>query len=369
MDAHTSPTIVLATDSLAPSGVGEHMLTLADTLKDHYRIVLAFPDADSTKSFMARARNAGCETLPLADDGPPIASLLHEVSAAVLHVHAGVAWEGHALVAAGRQAGVPTIRTEHLPYVLTDEEQKAAHLLGIEQADQTIFVSEATHETYRSAGAAGRRSVTIRNGIARPRPLRARSETRSTLGIPREAPVVATIARFTAQKGYKHLLSAAVHVLAEVPEAQFVLIGDGSERPAMEMAAAELGIANSVRFLGTRDDAPDLLAAADVFVLASLFEGLPLVVLEAMALDLPVVATRIGGTLEALGADYPWLVQPSEPVALAETISTALRDGAMRELLGHRNRRRYENEFTAMRMASETAALYRAVFAEGAYSA
>ena len=69
----------------------------------------------------------------------------------------------------------------------------------------------------------------------------------------------------------------------------------------MEALAADLGIAEQVLFLGQRDDVPDLLAAADLFVLASLFEGLPLVVLEAMALDLPVVATRIGGTSEALG--------------------------------------------------------------------
>lgn len=365
MDAHARSTIVLATDSLAPSGVGEHMLTLAHALQQDHNMVLAFPEAGDGAWFMARAREAGCATMPVDDASATMASRLREASAAVLHVHAGVAWEGHALGSAGWMAGVPTIRTEHLPYVLTDEEQRLEHLLSVGLVDGTIFVSDATHATYQREGACGRRAVMIRNGIARPRPARTRGETRSLLRIPDDRLVIVTIARFTPQKGYGHLLTAAAKVLTRVPDACFVLIGDGPDKHAMEALAAELHISASVQFLGLRDDVPDLLAAADVFVLASLFEGLPLVVLEAMALDLPVVATRIGGTSEALGADYAWLVEPGDPAALAEALIDALGSWETRHRLGERNRRRYEREFTAERMASETAALYRAVVAEG----
>jgi glycosyltransferase involved in cell wall biosynthesis len=177
--------------------------------------------------------------------------------------------------------------------------------------------------------------------------------------------VIVTIARFTPQKGYAFLLHAASEVLAQHPDVRFLLIGDGPERAEMEAHADELGIGTSVRFLGERDDVADLLAAADIFVLPSLFEGLPLVVLEAMALGVAVVATRIGGTSEALGADYPWLVEPGSATALAGMLSVALNDREMRARLGERNSERYVAEFMAERMAAETAALYRAVVAEG----
>lgn len=364
MDARINPTIVLATDSMAPSGVGEHMLTLAASLRHAHRIVLAFPDGGAGRGFLARAREAGCETLTIGTESTAMAIRLREMSAAVLHVHAGVAWEGHGLVAAGQQAGVPTIRTEHLPYVLTDEAQKQEHLLGIGLVDRTIFVSDATRESHRRAGVSGPGAVTIRNGIVRPRPSAGRAETRASLGIPDGGLVVSTIARFTPQKGYDHLLSAAAAVLSATPDVSLILIGDGPQRQAMEALADDLAISRSVLFLGSRADVADLLVATDVFVLASLFEGLPLVILEAMAADLPVVATRIGGTLEALGVDYPWLVEPGNAVDLAEAITVALRDEAMRKRLSGRNRDRYEHHFTAERMAAETAALYRAVVAE-----
>jgi glycosyltransferase involved in cell wall biosynthesis len=365
MSAIANPTIVLATDSLAPSGVGEHMLTLADALRHDHRMVLAFPDASGGESFLSRARKSGCETLPIASDGASIAGPLRDLCPAVLHVHAGVGWEGHGLANAGWLAGIPVIRTEHLPYVLTDADQKREHLLGIGMVERTIFVSHAAHETFRKAGASGSRAVTIRNGIARPRPSNGSALTRTSIGIGDGDVVIVTIARFTPQKGYAFLLNAASEVLAQHPDVRFLLIGDGPERPEMAALADDLGMGTSVRFLGERDDVADLLAAADIFVLPSLFEGLPLVVLEAMALGVSVVATRIGGTSEALGADYPWLVEPGSATALAGMLSVALKDREMRARLGERNGQRYAAEFRSERMAAETAALYRAVVAEG----
>lgn len=365
MGARGPATIVLATDSVVPSGVGEHMLTLASALRQEHCIVLAFPITGAGQSFLVRAQNSGWETISITSDDAALAESLRSLSAALLHVHAGVAWEGHGLAAAGWRAGIPIIRTEHLPYVLTDERQKREHLLGIELIDRTVFVSEAAYDTYHRVGASGRRSVTIRNGISRPLPTCDRQQTRSLLGLADENVMVVTIARFTPQKGYGQLLGAAPQVLGKFPETRFILIGDGPGKAAMQGLAAEREIDAAMLFLGARDDIPDLLAAADIFVLPSLFEGLPLVILEAMAMALPIVATRIGGTLEALGADYPWLVEPGDSVALANALDTALGDAETRGALGQRNRQRYEHQFTAERMASETAALYRAVAAEG----
>ena len=107
------------------------------------------------------------------------------------------------------------------------------------------------------------------------------------------------------------------------------LVGDGPERAACEAQVARAAL-EGVLFLGLRDDVGDLLAAADLLVLPSLFEGLPLVVLEAMAVGLPVVATRIGGTVEALGAEHPFLCEPGDPDDLARALVGGARRSRVR---------------------------------------
>ena len=110
-------------------------------------------------------------------------------------------------------------------------------------------------------------------------------------------------------------------------------------------------------FSANASDVPDLLAAADLLVLPSLFEGLPLVVLEAMALGVPVVATRMGGTVEALGQDHPFLVPPDSPSLIASAIVTALRDEVESRNVAIQGKQRFDERFTATRMAQETARL------------
>ena len=357
--------IVLATDSTAPSGVGEHMLALAGSLRPRHRIVLAFPVAGGGQRFLARAVDAGFEVIVMDGDGASLSKWLKNRPTSLLHVHAGVGWEGHGLAYAGWTANVPVVRTEHLPYILTDEQQITQHRLGVALVDRLVFVSKATAESFRAAGFHGERTSTIQNGIATPVTRRSRNETRAALAIPESDFVIVTVARFTVQKGYRHLLSAIQALGALGANACFLLVGDGPERCDMEALAESLGTNAKISFLGERDDVPDLMAAADLFVLPSLFEGLPLVILEAMALGLPIVTTNIGGTVEALGVDHPWLVGSADGSALAAMISTAIAD-AGRHAQGDRNRRRFAERFAIERMAAETAELYRSVVAERA---
>lgn len=347
-----SPLIVLATDSAVPSGVGEHMLTLAGALAPAYDVALAFfPDGEGAR-FLARAAAAGFETVALGEKFP---AWLGTRRPAILHVHAGIGWEGHELVETGANCAIPVVRTEHLPYMLTDPEQKSRHRMAAGLVDRLVVVSDAAAESYRAQGFLG--IATIRNGIDAPVPRGGRDRTRAALGIADETRIVITVARFTAQKGHEILLHAAAEVSRTMPHAVFLLVGEGPERSAMQALAAALDLPNVV-FLGQRADVPDLLAAADLFVLPSLFEGLPLVVLEAMALALPVVATRVCGTAEALGAHHPFLVPPGDPASLAGAIAAALGDETATGLGG---RRRFEDLFTAARMGRETAALYGGV--------
>lgn len=350
-DAHL---IVMATDSAVPSGVGEHMLTLAGVLLPAHSVVLAFPSHGDGPRFLVRAGEAGFETVAI---GEHFAGWLSMRRPALLHVHAGIGWEGHELVEAGWNAGIPVVRTEHLPYLITDPEQKSRHRMAANLVDKLIVVSDAAAESYRAEGFA--HVVTIRNGIDAPVARRARDETRADLVIPDKARIVITVARFTAQKGHDSLLHAAAEVSRQLPDTVFLLVGDGPEQKAIRTLAASLNLSN-VAFLGERADVPDLLAASDLFVLPSLFEGLPLVVLEAMALALPVVATRIGGTVEALGPDHPFLAPPHNPSLIAAAIVAALRDQAGSRIVGVRARQRFEERFTAGRMGQEMSTLYRA---------
>jgi glycosyltransferase involved in cell wall biosynthesis len=359
------PLVVIATDSNIPSGVGWHMLTLARAVGPGYRLVVAFPTTDGGALFLKRAESEGLGVQPIVNE-ESFARWLKEVAADLLHVHAGIAWEGHGLARAGWTAGVPVIRTEHLPYVLTDESQKVEHRLGIGMVDRVIFVSEAAADTYRQAGIDCDRATTILNGIDKPQPSTPRQETRQLLAILESVPVVITVARFTAQKDYCLLLAAAQCVLKALPDVRFLLVGEGPERTAMERLAASYGLGEVVLFLGERDDVPDLLAAADLFVLSSRFEGLPLVVLESMALGLPIIATRIGGTCEAVGSHYRWLVESGDIQALGVAIIKALTDNEKMRQVGISNRNRFEQYFCADRMGRETATLYQSVISEKA---
>ncbi len=358
MSGAGKPRVVLATDSQIPSGVGEHMLTLAQALRPDWEVALAFPGEGEGAEFLARGHWSGFEVKALRPEGEEgFARWLRRERADLLHVHAGIGWEGHRLARAGQSVGVPVVRTEHLPDLITDKRQRRFYRAGLAAVDHVISVSEAAAASFAANGPATRRA-TIQNGVFRPKPQRERSATRDALGIEAEAPLLLTVARFTAQKGHADLLRAMREVIGWFPEVRLLLVGEGPDRSAAERMAGEFGIEDHIRFLGARRDVPDLLAASDIFVLPSHFEGLPLVVLEAMAMGLPVVASRIGGVVEALGAEYPWLPEAGAPIELAARIEEVLAHPRRARAIGRANRARFEAQFTAHRMARETAAIY-----------
>ena len=190
-----------------------------------------------------------------------------------------------------------------------------------------------------------RKLTVVPNGIpVPPVPRPADPALRALLVQGRPDYVVLTPARFHEQKGHAYLLEAA----AQVPDATFVLAGEGSLRAEMERRARELGVAGRCLFLGQRSDVPALLAAADLFVLPSLFEGLPLSVLEAMAAARPVVATAIGGTDEVVTDGLTGLlVPPRDSAALAAAIRRLQADPALARRLGGAGRERVEREFSS----------------------
>jgi glycosyltransferase involved in cell wall biosynthesis len=225
---------------------------------------------------------------------------------------------------------------------------------------RVIAVSDEVREQYRRKLRVPKSKLAVvRNGIPIPRSPEAPDPAlRADLVRGRPDFVVLTPARFHEQKGHAYLLEAA----AQVPDVTFVLAGDGELRPAMEQRARELGIIDRCVFLGHRSDVPDLLAAADIFVLPSLFEGLPLSVLEAMAAPRPVIATAIGGTDEAIvDGETGLLVPPRDAAALAAAIRRLRAEPALARQLAERARARVEAQFSSEAMAHGVMQVYESV--------
>jgi len=195
-------------------------------------------------------------------------------------------------------------------------------------------------------------------------PRRRRSEVRAELGLAENAPVLICVGRLAQQKDHPTLLAA----LAELPEQVQLLIvggdpfGDGETRLAA--LADRLGLGGRARFLGIRHDVPDLLGASDLFVLPSLWEGLGLVFLEAMAARLPIVASNVSAIPEVVedGATG-WLVPPGDPRALARAVSVALADEEGRRARGDAGYDRLVRRFGLPRMIDETMKVYEEVLA------
>jgi glycosyltransferase involved in cell wall biosynthesis len=341
--------VLLATDSAEPSGLGRHMITLGRGLARPPRVTHAVPPAAA--GFVAAAGAEGLDARTYAEPDGLVAAMRPDL----VHVHAGIGWEGHALTRAAAEAGRPVVRTEHLPWLITDPDQVAAYAAAAGADDAFVAVSIASKRSWApvlARIAPGARVSAIPNGVDPPAVLRDRAETRAALGVAADAPLLLCVGRFTPQKDQRSLVRAA----RAVDGIRLVLAGDGPLRAACE---AEAEGAEGIRFVGQRDDVGDLMAAADLLVLPSRFEGLPLVVLEAMALGLPVVATRVESVLEALGQGHPWLAEPGDPESLAAAIAVAL--AAPRAPVAAAARRRFTQRFTAARMTAETASLFRSV--------
>lgn len=171
-----------------------------------------------------------------------------------------------------------------------------------------------------------------------------------SLGVAAEHAVVGIIAVLRREKDHATFLRAARLVLDRVPQARFLVVGDGPLRSELTRLVAELGIADSVIFTGSRSDVRDLLSLVDVFALTSTTECFPLALLEAMAIGRPAVCTAVGGVPEILEEGVTGHMVPArDPAALAERLVDLLGDPARARAMGRAARTRLESEFTLER--------------------
>jgi glycosyltransferase involved in cell wall biosynthesis len=186
------------------------------------------------------------------------------------------------------------------------------------------------------------------------------------LPVPPGRPVVLITGHISPVKGYDAFVRAAARIVVRVPDAEFVALGGDTlginYRPYLETLASELGIADRLHFLGWRQDVPDLLRAADVVVMPSTAEGLPLAVLEAMASGKAVVATPVGGVAEAIvDGESGLLVHPGDDAGIAAAVVSLLTDDERRAAIGRAARARAESEFSVERFVSRVQDVYAAL--------
>ncbi len=184
-------------------------------------------------------------------------------------------------------------------------------------------------------------------------------QLRRSLGVADDAPLLGAVSRLVPIKGLQHLIAAMPEILRRFPDAHLAIAGDGEERAALEAQAAALGVAPRVRFLGFRRDPGAVIACLDVFVLPSLNEGLGKVLVEAMGLGVPVVATRVGGVPDVVeDGRQGLLVPPADPAALAKGVAAILEDRPRAAAMGEAGMAR-ARLFSAEVTLQRYAALYR----------
>jgi glycosyltransferase involved in cell wall biosynthesis len=363
--------IFFYTDSRELGGAENALLMLLESLDaGRWRPTLllnAIPSADPLAALAAGlgVRVLRIPPLPLGLGGarrvPGLARLLRRESPDLFHAHLSSPLAAKWGLSAAVLARIPTVGTVQL--VPSFEPDLAARLqlrLLAAGVDRYIAVStDIVRELETRFRWPGRKIEVVRNAVDIERFQRPRSERlRSELNGGRELPIVLTCARLADQKGHPVLFRAA----AEIPDAVFVLAGEGPLRGELEAEAAGLGLGDRVVFLGRRTDIPDLLAACDVFALPSLFEGTSLAVLEAMAAGRAVVSSSIGGTDELIEDGVSGLlVAPGDAGALGGAIKRLLGDDGLRTAMAARGRERARTEFTRQEMARRVERVYAEV--------
>lgn len=190
-----------------------------------------------------------------------------------------------------------------------------------------------------------------------------RTALRQELGFGEQQRVAAVVASFKEQKGHRFLLDALQEVVRQFPDLKVLFAGDGELQTALQAQTLRLHLENNVLFLGNRANIPDLLAASDYFILPSLWEGLPMALIEAMASRLPVIATRVSGTNQVMvHGETGLLVAPGNSAELAHAILELLSNPSMALQMGKAARRRVEIHFGAQKQAQEHLDLFISEF-------
>ncbi len=391
-----APQLVLYLEATHPGGVTGVVEDLVGNRGPGERCVIIYRDTPAMREWGQTLSSPGCECVAVAlrnhsdlagwldlQNLSKLKPLFKKASAVHFHLHTPFSClPGIAL--AKRLRVRPLIATEHyisqiqflrrrkLPPALSWLREAKIRILmslkrrSIHALDQVVCVSESNRRFFLSTfgNDLGPKTTAIANAIDIGKFTNRsveREKILSTLALPeRPSYLVTVVAGLNNQKGHQHLIRAIPAILKNVPGTFFLFVGEGHLLSFLQDLARREGVAQSVVFTGRRPDIPEILGITDLVVLPSLFEGMPLSVLEAMAAGRAVVATNVDGTSEVVQDGITgYLVPPADSAALAKRISDLLMDESRRREFGRRGRQRIEEHFTLRRMLERYRALYR----------
>ena len=327
--------------------------------------------AHSEGQLRQRAKE-GLDLLPLAPKTEMdltaawrLSRIMKRLNPDIVHAHDphGVAMAALALSMSTQQRKPPLVAARRVDFHLKGN---ALSRWKYRQVDCFICASEAIRQMLIGDGVSPGRAVTVHEGIDIERVDAAEpANLHGEFWLPHHAPLVGNVAALVGHKGQKHLIEAARLVLPQVPDARFIIAGEGELRPALERQIKDHRLEKHVLLAGFRPDVLSLHKAFDIFVMSSVTEGLGTSLLDAMAAGKPIVATRTGGIPEVVvHGETGILVPPRDHDALAGAIVRLLRDADLRRGMAEAGRARACALFSTERMVQNTLKVYQRVATE-----
>lgn len=364
------PVRVLHVQKVAGIGGSEHhLLDLLQGLQSRGmepRLAVLQDSSHSGSVFLSKLDRAGISyvVIPIHGHGDPrlivrLVKLFRAWRPAIVHTH----------LIHGDLYGIPASRAARVPVVITTKHNDDPFRHGILgridraislMADRVIVISEHLKRFYETIeGIPTSRIVRIYYGLAANGPSPDGEALRQALGIDLRTPVAGVVARLDEQKGHRYLLEAFCDVRKTLPGAVLLIVGDGRLRSYLEDHVRQLGLKEAVIFTGFRNDVDAVMAAIDVFVLPSIWEGFGLVLLEAMRAAKPIVASRVSAIPEIV-VDHQTglLVTPADTTSLARALTDLLSNHEARRMMGEAGRRRLVQSFSCDRMIESTTEVY-----------
>jgi glycosyltransferase involved in cell wall biosynthesis len=347
--------VVAYTDNIELGGADLSMAHLLARLDPEIDITVLGVAPGIVERLAAVRRTIATRVVPRPTSGHDWRSLaahvraVREIAPDIVHANLASPWScQYCIAAAGLVRRPRVVAVYQLAVPPISERQRRAKRLTARAVDRHVGVGARTSREVEALVGLQRGSVfTIHNGVP--------DDQQPPLPRLRPGPLVGAIGRLEFQKGFDTLIRA----LADVEHATLVLVGDGSERRALEELSRIVGVADRIAWVGWSDDARSYLRTFDVFALPSRFEGFPLAVLEALLARSAVVAADVGSVAEVVrDGETGLLVPPDDPVALAAAIRRLLAGADLRRRLGEQGRRLVLDRFTADHMARSFRTLY-----------
>ena len=371
MNWQSKKSLLFVIDGLEYGGGERVFQQLAAGLHDRFEVLIV---ATPGGKFEEAIRKSGCTFFPVDMSSRlslkpirQIKGIIRNSSIALVHSQ-GARADFFARIA-GRMAGTTrNICTVAMPVEgfdispLRKMTYRLIDWLTERHVQKFIVVSDSLKkDLMENRGIPGHRVVRIYNGIELDQ-YHQKTESkdfRKEWDIPQKVPLVGAIGRMVWQKGFEFLINAVSEVVQVVPEARFIFVGDGPLKGKLGVLSEELGVRDKIIFTGFRNDIKDVLSAIDLLVVPSLLEGFPMVTLEAMAMEKPIVATNIDGITEQIkDGENGILVPPKDHVALAGAILRLIQDREFSIKLGMSARKKVEQEFSVEKMVAETEKVY-----------